>query len=47
MRNRYNVGCCLGYPQHDTAAAAAFIFRAVGELNDIANLDLYSYWTFR
>ena len=23
----YNVGCCLGYKQHDTAAAAAFIFR--------------------
>ena len=25
----YNVGCCLGYPQHDTPAAAAFIFRQV------------------
>ncbi len=25
-------------------AAAAFIFRAVGELNDF--VELYSYWTF-
>ena len=41
---QYNVGCCLGYPSHDTAAAAAFVFRMVAELNDF--LDLYSYWTF-
>ena len=40
----YNVGCCLGYPLHDTPAAAAFIFRAVGGLNDV--VDIYSYWTF-
>ena len=40
----YNVGCCLGYPLHDTPAAAAFIFRAVGGLNDL--MDVYSYWTF-
>jgi len=40
----YNVGCCLGYSQHDTTAAAAFAFRQVGELND--DLDVMSYWTF-
>ena len=40
----YNVGCCLGYESHDNAAAAAFIFRTVGDLNE--DLDLYSYWTF-
>ena len=40
----YNVGCCLGFSQHDTPAAAAFIYRSVGDLN--AHLDLYSYWTF-
>jgi xylan 1,4-beta-xylosidase len=40
----YNVGCCLGFQQHDDSSAAAFIFRAVGELNEA--LDLYSYWTF-
>ena len=40
----YNVGCCLGYASHDTAAAAAFIFRTVGDLNE--HLDVYSYWTF-
>jgi xylan 1,4-beta-xylosidase len=40
----YNVGCCLGYQSHDNSAAAAFVFRTVGDLNDA--LDLYSYWTF-
>lgn len=40
----YNVGCCLGWPQHDVPAAAAFVFRQVGALN--SDLDLYSYWTF-
>lgn len=74
LLTEYNVGCCLGYPQHDTSvsesaralasdrmlrccllrsifaviligqAAAAFIFRAIGELNDF--VELYSYWTF-
>jgi xylan 1,4-beta-xylosidase len=34
LLTEYNVGCCLGYPQHDTPAAAAFIFRAVGALNE-------------
>ena len=41
----YNVGCCLGYSSHDVAAAAAFIFRTVGDLND-NGVELYSYWTF-
>ena len=40
----YNVGCCLGYVGHDVSTAAAFVFRAVGALNE--HLDLYSYWTF-
>eukprot|EP00039_Didymoeca_costata_P029987 m.27424 g.27424 ORF g.27424 m.27424 type:complete len:526 (-) comp7894_c0_seq3:160-1737(-) len=40
----YNVGCCLGYSQHDTPAAAAFIYRQIGSLNE--DLDVYSYWTF-
>ena len=40
----YNVGCCLGYSQHDTPAAAAFVFRQVGALVD--HLDVMSYWTF-
>ena len=40
----YNVGCCLGYAPHDTSSAAAFAFRAVGDLND--ELDVYSYWSF-
>eukprot|EP00036_Acanthoecidae_sp_10tr_P004927 CAMPEP_0182928404 /NCGR_PEP_ID=MMETSP0105_2-20130417/15568_1 /TAXON_ID=81532 ORGANISM="Acanthoeca-like sp., Strain 10tr" /NCGR_SAMPLE_ID=MMETSP0105_2 /ASSEMBLY_ACC=CAM_ASM_000205 /LENGTH=645 /DNA_ID=CAMNT_0025066407 /DNA_START=9 /DNA_END=1946 /DNA_ORIENTATION=+ len=40
----YNVGCCLGYNQHDTPAAAPFIFRQVGELSQ--ELDVMSYWTF-
>jgi xylan 1,4-beta-xylosidase len=44
LLTEYNVGCCLGYPQHETAAAAAFVFRAVGELNDY--VEMYSYWTF-
>ena len=44
LLTEYNVGCCLGYPQHETAAAAAFVFRAVGELNDF--VEMYSYWTF-
>ena len=40
----YNVGCCLGYSQHDTPAAAPFVFRQVGELSQ--ELDVMSYWTF-
>lgn len=40
----YNVGCCLGYSQHDTPAAAAFAFRQVGALSQ--KLDVMSYWTF-
>eukprot|EP00937_MAST-01D_sp_MAST-1D-sp2_P005125 g5125.t1 len=40
----YNVGCCLGYAQHDTAAAAAFAFRAVPALAGV--VDLLSWWTF-
>ena len=44
LLTEYNVGCCLDFSQHDTSAAAAFIFRAVGELNDF--VELYSYWTF-
>ena len=38
------MGCCLGFSQHDGPAAAAFIFRTVGDLND--EIDMYSYWTF-
>ena len=30
--------------QHDTPAAAAFVFRTVGDLNE--HVDVYSYWTF-
>jgi len=40
----YNVGCCLGYKQHDTPAAAAFVFRQVGKLSQ--HLDVMSYWAF-
>jgi hypothetical protein len=39
-----NVGCCLGYSQHDTSAAAAFAFKTVGGLDGIT--DLLSWWTF-
>jgi xylan 1,4-beta-xylosidase len=39
-----NVGCCLGYSQHDTSAAAAFAFKTVGDLDGIT--DLMSWWTF-
>ena len=44
LLTEYNVGCCLGYAQHETSAAAAFVFQAVGELNDF--VEMYSYWTF-
>jgi xylan 1,4-beta-xylosidase len=37
----YNVGCCLGYHQHDTPAAAPFVFRQIGELSQ--QLDVMSY----
>ena len=44
----YNVGCCLGYAAaantHDSPAAAAFIFRQVGELAGV--VDMLSWWTF-
>ena len=40
----YNVGCCLGYSQHDTSAAAAFIFRQVPAL--AGHVDVLSWWTF-
>ena len=40
----YNVGCCLGYAQHDTGAAAAFAFRQVGALSGV--VDVLSWWTF-
>jgi xylan 1,4-beta-xylosidase len=40
----YNVGCCLGYSQHDTSAAAAFVFRAVPALS--GHVDVLSWWTF-
>ena len=39
-----NVGCCLGYSQHDTSAAAAFAFKTVGDLHGVA--DVMSWWTF-
>jgi xylan 1,4-beta-xylosidase len=46
--SEYNVGCCLGYSAaantHDTSAAAAFIFRQVGELDGV--VDVLSWWTF-
>jgi xylan 1,4-beta-xylosidase len=40
----YNVGCCLGYSQHDTSAAAAFAFKQVGALAGV--VDVLSWWTF-
>ena len=40
----YNVGCCIGYPQHDVAGAAAFAFRTIGELDGVT--DVLSWWTF-
>ena len=40
----YNVGCCLGYSQHDTSGAAAFIFQQMGALQGVA--DVLSWWTF-
>jgi xylan 1,4-beta-xylosidase len=40
----YNVGCCLGYQQHDGPGAAAFIFRAIESLDGIT--DILSWWTF-
>ena len=40
----YNVGCCLGYKQHDTSGAAAFIFRTMDKLAGVP--DILSWWTF-
>jgi len=40
----FNVGCCLGYAEHDMANAAAFAFRAIGTLDGV--IDLLSWWTF-
>lgn len=40
----YNVGCCIGYPQHDVEGAAAFAFRTIGELDGVT--DVLSWWTF-
>ena len=40
----YNVGCCVGYPQHDVAGAAAFAFRTIGALDGIT--EILSWWTF-
>ena len=40
----YNVGCCIGYPQHDVSGAAAFAFRTIGALDGIT--DVLSWWTF-
>eukprot|EP00947_MAST-08B_sp_MAST-8B-sp1_P006098 g6098.t1 len=40
----YNVGCCIGYKQHDGPGAAAFAFRTVGELDGVT--DVLSWWTF-
>jgi len=40
----YNVGCCIGYPQHDTEGAAAFAFRTIGQLDN--GTDVLSWWTF-
>ena len=39
-----NVGCCLGYYQHDTSAAAAFAFKTVGDLHGITDV-MYVYCT--
>ena len=39
-----NVGCCLGYQQHDTSAAAAMAFKTVGDLDGVTNI--MSWWTF-
>ena len=38
----YNVGCCIGYQGHDTSAAAAYAFRAVGALSGV--VDILSWW---
>ena len=40
----YNVGCCLGYSQHDTSGAAAFAFQQVGDMSGV--VDIMSWWTF-
>jgi len=40
----YNVGCCIGYHQHDTEGAAPFIFRSVAALDGVT--DVLSWWTF-
>jgi hypothetical protein len=40
----YNVGCCIGYQQHDVEGAAAFAFRTIGELDGVT--DVLSWWTF-
>lgn len=40
----FNVGCCLGYAEHDTSNAAAFALRAIGKLD--GTTDLLSWWTF-
>lgn len=34
----YNAGCCIGYFQHDTAGAAAFATRSVGEMAGITDV---------
>ncbi|CAB9527953.1 Beta-xylosidase [Seminavis robusta] len=40
----FNVGCCIGSPQHDNHGAAAFVFRAIPPLEGI--VDILSWWTF-
>merc|ERR1712070_483972 len=34
----YNVGCCIGYDQHDDSGAAAFAFRAIGALHGVTDV---------
>ena len=34
----YNVGCCIGYPQHDTPGAAAFAWRTIAALDGVADV---------
>merc|ERR1719440_104461 len=40
----YNVGCCIGYNQHDNSGAAAFVFRTAPALHGVT--DVLSWWTF-
>ena len=40
----YNVGCGVGFKQHDGPGAAAFVFRAIGALENVT--DVLSWWTF-